>query len=48
MMSRSSSISGQGIQNFQMQSLLQMKNQLDPNSEYFNPEAAMAGAQGAQ
>ena len=48
MMSRSSSMNGQAVQNFQMQSLLQMKNQMDQNPDYFNSESAMAGAQGNQ
>ena len=48
MMSRSSSMNGQAVQNFQMQSLLQMKNQMDQNSNFFNNEAAMAGQQGNQ
>ena len=48
MMSRSSSMNGQAVQNFQMQNLLQMKNQMDQNSDYFNSESAMAGAQGNQ
>ena len=39
-------MNGQAAQNFQMQSLLQMKNQMDQNSDYFNSESAMAGVQG--
>ena len=46
-MSRSQSMNGQGgVQNFQMQSLLQMKNQMDPNNGEFNAEGVMPGAQG--
>ena len=41
-------MNGQAVQNFQMQSLLQMKNQMDQNTNFFNSEAAMAGQQGNQ